>query len=104
VATLRGGRTPPAPGMPVGLITRTVVSCANAPVIRPGVRANKSAVTAGAAQASHSTGRQRREGTRPSGKSRNSRIGMDRVGTIAQRSIHAAARPAGSEPGAVTSV
>ena len=67
VAWLRTCITPPAPRMPVGLITRTGPSCANAPVMRPGVRANKSAVTAGAAQASHSTGRQRREGTRPSG-------------------------------------
>ena len=103
VISLRMMITRPAPAMPVGLITLTVVRSANAPVIRPGVRANKSAVTAGAAQASHSTGRHRRDGTRPSGKSRNSRIGMDRVGTIAQRSIQAAARPAGSEPGAVTS-
>jgi hypothetical protein len=67
VASLRTGIRPPVPVRPVGLITRTVLSCANAPVIRPGVRANKSPVTAGAAQASHSTGRQRREGTRPSG-------------------------------------
>jgi hypothetical protein len=103
VAWLRTGITPPAPVMPVGLITRTGLSCANAPVMRPGVSANKSAVTAGAAQASHSTGRQRRDGTRPSGKSKNSRIGMDRVGAIAQRSTHAAVRPNGRAPGAVTS-
>ena len=96
--------TPPAPRIPSGLMTRTDVSWAKAPVMRPGDSANNTVVTAGAASASHSTGRQRPEGTRPSGNSRNSRIGRHSAGTIAHRSIHAAAVPDGSEPGAVTSV
>jgi len=80
-----------------------VVRSAKAPVIRPGVSANDTTAIVGPAIVSHSAGRHRCEGIRPSGNSR--KIGMNDVSTttIIQRSTQAARRPSGNDPGWMTS-
>jgi hypothetical protein len=89
--------------MPSGFITVTPVRSANAPVIGPGVSANAISVTIGAPIETQSTGRQRREGSRPSGNNRNNGMKLHRTTTISQRSTQAAAVPNGSDPGSTFS-
>ncbi len=88
---------------PSGFITCTAVRSEKAPVSRPGVRANEMIVTAGAAIASHRTGRHRRDGALPLGNNRKIGTNTYIAGTISQRSSQAAASPNGSEPGCFTS-
>jgi hypothetical protein len=76
-----------------------VVRSANAPVSNPGVSAKATIATVGPAIVSHRTGRHRRDGIRPSGKSRKNGMNSTSVGMIIHRSIHAANRPKGNEPG-----
>jgi hypothetical protein len=86
---------------PRGFVTLTSARSANAPVSCPGVMAQETIAIANEPINSHRAGRQRLDGSFPSGKSRKIGMNTPSITTINHRSNHAAATPKGSEPGRV---
>ena len=90
---------PARESMPRGLAITTLVRVAKVPNNRLGAIARPAVASTGPPMASHSAGRQRRDGIRPSGNSRTSGTRQPRSGTSAHPSTQAAARAKGSDPG-----